>query len=212
MDLSKIRNNYLLHQLTEEEIGNDPIIFFKNWMSQALESEVMEPTAMSLSTVDTDLKPSARIVLLKGIEEGNFIFYSNYNSRKGKQINDNPFAALLFFWKELERQVRIEGYIKRISTKASDEYFNSRPIESRIGSIVSNQSEIIINREYLEDLFRAKKQEYNSTDNIKRPDNWGGYALYPQLIEFWQGRDSRLHDRIQFRLKDSEWIKERLAP
>ncbi|MGE5383469.1 MAG: pyridoxamine 5'-phosphate oxidase [Omnitrophica WOR_2 bacterium] len=212
MNLSKIRNNYLLHQLTEEEVGNDPIIFFEKWMLQALESKVLEPTAMALSTVDADLKPSARIILLKGVEDGNFIFYTNYNSRKGKQINNNPSAALLFFWKELERQVRIEGYIKRISTKASDDYFKSRPFESRIGSIVSNQSEVINNREYLETLFKEKIEKYNSTDDIKRPDNWGGYALYPQLIEFWQGRASRLHDRIQFRLKDSVWVKERLAP
>jgi pyridoxamine 5'-phosphate oxidase len=212
MNLSKIRNNYLLHQLTEEEVGNDPIIFFEKWMLQALESKVLEPTAMALSTVDADLKPSARIILLKGVEDGNFVFYTNYNSRKGKQIASNPSAALLFFWKELERQVRIEGYIKRISTKASDDYFKSRPFESRIGSIVSNQSEVINNREYLETLFKEKIERYNSTDDIKRPDNWGGYALYPQLIEFWQGRASRLHDRIQFRLKDSVWVKERLAP
>lgn len=212
MNLSKIRNNYLLHQLTEEEVGNDPIIFFEKWMLQALESKVLEPTAMALSTVDADLKPSARIILLKGVEDSNFIFYTNYNSRKGKQIASNPSAALLFFWKELERQVRIEGYIKRISTKASDDYFKSRPFESRIGSIVSNQSEVINNREYLETLFKEKIEKYNSTDDIKRPDNWGGYALYPQLIEFWQGRASRLHDRIQFRLKDSVWVKERLAP
>lgn len=212
MNLAEIRKSYLLHQLTEDETGYDPVAFFIRWLNEALEAKSEEPTAMVLSTVDEHCRPSSRVVLLKGCEEGEFRFFSNYNSKKGKQLKKNPHASLLFFWKELERQVRIEGNITRLSSDASDEYFNSRPEESRLGAIVSPQSEVIESRNYLENLFLTKGEELSEGGTLVRPSHWGGYSLKPELMEFWQGRASRLHDRIQFRLDNNKWIRERLAP
>lgn len=212
MNLADIRKSYLLHQLDEQEAGKDPISFFLRWLSEAIDAKADEPTAMVLSTVNTDCKPSSRVVLLKGCEEGEFRFFTNYESRKGKDLAGNPFGSLLFFWKELERQVRIEGIIQKMSDEASDDYFNTRPFESRVGAIVSPQSNVIENREYLEKLFLTKSEEYTDASKLKRPSHWGGYALQPQVIEFWQGRASRLHDRIRFRLEGGIWIRERLAP
>lgn len=212
MNLAEIRKSYLLHRLTEEEAGNDPIAFFLRWLSESIEAKADEPTAMVLSTVDENCRPSSRVVLLKGCEEGEFKFFTNYNSKKGNHLSKNPNASLLFFWKELERQIRIEGSISIISEDASDEYFNTRPAESRLGAIVSPQSQVIESREYLENLFLVKSKESGENGILKRPPHWGGYSLKPELIEFWQGRASRLHDRIQFRLVSNEWVKERLAP
>ena len=212
MNLAEIRKSYLLHQLTEKEAGDDPIAFFLRWLNESIEAKSEEPTAMVLSTVDGKCRPSSRVVLLKGCEEGEFRFFSNYNSRKGKHLRKNPYASLLFFWKELERQVRVEGTVSVIPGKDSEEYFNSRPAESRLGAIVSPQSEVIEGREYLENLFLTKSEELGESGTLVRPAHWGGYSLKPDLIEFWQGRASRLHDRIQFRLVNNVWVKERLAP
>jgi len=212
MNLSEIRKNYLIHQLNEEEAGADPIPFFLKWLAQAIESEVPEPTAMILSTISASYKPSSRVVLLKGVEGSEFRFFTNYNSAKGADISKNPVGALLFFWKELERQVRIEGDIEKISPEESDAYFNTRPIESRIGAIISPQSMVVENRAYLENLFTIQSELIKSEATLKRPQHWGGYALKPELIEFWQGRASRLHDRIRFKWVNNNWIKERLAP
>jgi pyridoxamine 5'-phosphate oxidase len=212
MNLAEIRKSYMLHRLTEEDAGNDPIAFFLQWLSESIESQADEPTAMVLSTVDDSCRPSSRVVLLKGCEEGEFRFFTNYNSRKGKQLSKNPNASLLFFWKELERQIRIEGSISILSEEVSDEYFNSRPAESRLGAIVSPQSQVIESREHLESQFLAKSEEVGEKGTLTRPSHWGGYSLKPSLIEFWQGRASRLHDRIQFRLVKDVWVKERLAP
>lgn len=212
MKISEIRNNYLLHQLEEDEIGNDPIRFFTQWLSEAIEAKVIEPTAMVLSTVSKDCRPSSRVVLLKGCEEGEFRFFTNYSSAKGQQIDNHPIGSLVFHWRELERQVRIEGAIIKLSAELSDEYFDSRPLESRIGASISPQSEVIESREFLERLFQIKGAEIRASGSITRPVNWGGYALKPDLIEFWQGRASRLHDRLRFRLIGNEWFRERLAP
>jgi pyridoxamine 5'-phosphate oxidase len=212
MNLSEIRKNYILHQLNEEETGSNPVEFFQKWLTQAIVSEVHEPTAMVLSTISADNKPRSRVVLLKGLQDDSFIFYTNYESAKGKEIKNNPAGALLFFWKELERQVRIEGHIEKVSSEESDRYFNSRPLESRIGAIISPQSMVVENRAYLESLFISQSERILSEEDIKRPQHWGGYSLKPELIEFWQGRASRLHDRIRFRLVNGQWEKERLAP
>lgn len=212
MDISSIRNHYLLHALNETETGDDPVKFFIKWMSQAIEAQVAQPTATVLSTINKECRPSSRVVLLKGIENGAFLFFTNYNSDKGTQISNNPAGAMVFFWNELERQVRIEGHIQKIPTADSDRYFDNRPFESKIGAVVSPQSKVIENRAYLESLFDARLKTYNSDNILTRPDYWGGYALMPDTIEFWQGRASRLHDRIRFRLKDHLWIRERLAP
>ena len=212
MNISEIRNNYLLHQLTEENAGADPIALFLKWLAEAIDSQVPEPTALVLSTVGENCKPSSRVVLLKGCEEGEFRFFTNYQSSKGRQIEKRPFGSMVFHWKELERQVRIEGTINKLSSPESDEYFDSRPIESRIGAIVSPQSEVIESRDVIERMFEMKVKELGGSELIQRPEHWGGYALKPDIIEFWQGRASRMHDRLRFRLDSGQWIRERLAP
>jgi len=211
-DLGAIRKDYRLQSLLEKDVDANPIKQFEKWFQQAMNSGIEEPNAMTLATCTTNGKPSARIVLLKGIKENGFVFFTNYNSKKGKQIHDNPFACLVFLWKELERQVRIEGEIKKISEQESDEYFATRPIESRIGAWSSPQSEVIKNREILEKNVSAYTNKFQS-QNIPRPSYWGGYILKPTLIEFWQGRTGRLHDRLQYTIgKNGSWIIERLAP
>lgn len=212
MNISDIRKNYMLHQLNEEDAGNDPVQFFIKWLGEAINAEAGEPTAMVLSTVDKHCRPSSRIVLLKGCEEGEFRFFTNYESSKGRQLAENPNASLVFFWKELERQVRVEGSVKKLPAELSDAYYNSRPLESRIGAWISPQSSVIDSREYLEKLYVLKRTEIETGMELLRPAHWGGYALIPTMIEFWQGRASRLHDRIRFRLVKENWVKERLAP
>ncbi len=212
MNIAEIRRNYKLHQLDEEDAGNDPITFFEKWLQNAMDAKLPECTAMMLSTSDEKGRPTSRVVLLKGIVNNSFRFFSNYNSLKGKQINKNPYGALLFFWPELERQVRITGKIEKISEEESDQYFNSRPVESRISSVISPQSEVIPDRDYLEKLILSKKEEMERGTEIIRPSHWGGYDLKPGSIEFWQGRESRLHDRILFLNVRNKWIRERLAP
>ncbi|MEJ5262223.1 MAG: pyridoxamine 5'-phosphate oxidase [Ignavibacterium sp.] len=207
--LINLRKSYEKGELIESKINPNPFKQFENWFEEVLKSNIYEPNAMILATA-LDNKPSARVVLLKGFDETGFKFYTNYLSRKGKQISSNPNAALLFYWMELERQVRIEGKIQKLSREESLEYFNSRPLESRLGALASNQSEVIPDREYLEKKFNQMKDLYG--ENPPMPENWGGYKLIPDLFEFWQGRPNRLHDRIVYERHESNWKIYRLSP
>jgi pyridoxamine 5'-phosphate oxidase len=209
-DLSKIRNEYLQGELDIENVLPDPFQQFGVWMDQAVLSGIEEPTAMTLATVSREGMPSARMVLLKGFDENGFIFFTNYESRKGQEIAKNHRVALVFYWKELERQVRIEGFVLKTSGKESDDYFDSRPPESQVSAIISPQSAVIPDRQYLINL-RNEYMDNHSGEN-KRPGYWGGYQVIPEMIEFWQGRENRLHDRIRYSRKGGEWIIERLAP
>ena len=209
--IADIRKDYKLASFDETDAAANPINQFTNWWNDATKSNIDEVNAMTLATVTPKNTPSARIVLLKGYDEKGFVFFSNYLSDKGKELSNNPTAALVFFWKELERQVRIEGVVEKVSEQESDEYFNSRPASSRIGAWASHQSAIIEYRQVIEQNVE-KYTEAVGGDNIPRPDHWGGYRVMPTLIEFWQGRSSRLHDRIQYRKVEQAWIKERLAP
>lgn len=211
MDLSDLRRDFALKTLDENDVLPDPYAQFEVWFQEAVESKALEPNAMNLSTVGKDMKPSSRTVLLKQVKAEGFIFFTNYESRKARQIEENPYGALTFVWNELERQIRIEGLIKKISPKDSDAYFERRPQASKLGAWASPQSGWIPNRKYLEDLMKEFENEFKDKE-VKRPDNWGGYVLKPDLIEFWQGRPNRLHDRIQYTLKRGLWNIERLAP
>jgi pyridoxamine 5'-phosphate oxidase len=211
-DLSGIRKEYRLQSLMEKDIDADPVKQFEKWWQHANESNIDEVNAMTLATSTHEGKPSARIVLLKEIKEDGFVFFTNYESKKGKQLHENPFAALVFFWKELERQIRIEGKIVKLSEKESDDYFSKRPLESRIGAWSSPQSEVIKDRETLERNVADYTEKFQA-QSIPRPANWGGFIVKPNLIEFWQGRPGRLHDRIQYLSNEKNlWIIERLAP
>jgi len=209
--IRKLREDYSLSTLDENDVHVDPIEQFKIWLDESLKAMLPEPNAMTLSTVDSDQKPHSRIVLLKGIEKNGFIFYTNYKSDKGRDIESNPNVSLCFLWKELERQVRIEGIAKKISSEASEEYFVSRPVKSQIGALASEQSSVIENRAILEEKFEALTKLY-STGHVPMPDHWGGYVVEPTSIEFWQGRRSRLHDRIKYEKEKKNWIIKRLAP
>lgn len=211
-DIADIRNEYQLAALDEVTVGDDPIAFFTQWFIEAQKAEVDEVNAMALATCSPENIPHTRIVLLKGLEEDEFVFYTNYNSSKGKDIEHNPNVSLLFFWKELERQVRIQGIATKIPAEKSEEYFHSRPTGSQVGAWASSQSTIIPDRNTLDDNYTRLEQEYMGK-RIPRPDHWGGYAVKPVSIEFWQGRISRLHDRILFtRQQETGWNKVRLAP
>jgi pyridoxamine 5'-phosphate oxidase len=210
-NLRMLRKEYSLSTLDKRTTASDPIEQFQKWFLQAIQAEIDEPNAMILATVSADHKPSARIVLLKDIEKGGFVFYTNFSSRKGLQLMTNHAAALVFFWPALERQVRIEGAISVIDDKTASEYFRQRPRESQVSAIISPQSQPIPSRKYLEQL-REYFLSANSDDPLERPSNWGGYVLIPNRVEFWQGRPNRLHDRIQYILTGDSWKKERLAP
>lgn len=209
--IASLRKSYVLNELLEQNVSDSPVSQFKLWFKDALESEIIEPNAMVLSTVK-DGKPSARVVLLKGFDESGFSFFTNYNSHKAKDINQNPFAALTFFWDVIERQVRIEGQIEKLSAEESDTYFWSRPRESQIGAWVSEQSTVIEGREVLDQSLDFYIKKFTDLEIIPRPAHWGGFLLRPSAIEFWQGRESRLHDRILFSNSSGIWKISRLSP
>lgn len=211
-DLAQIRKEYSLNELDEKSISASPFGQFEKWFNEALSAKVLEPNAMNLATITGNNRPSSRIVLLKGFNESGFSFYTNYQSTKGKELEQTPFCALNFFWPELERQIRIEGSVERVTKEQSDEYFGSRPRESQIGAWASPQSSLIASRTILEERYETVKKKFEGQNSIMRPNQWGGYMVKPFLMEFWQGRPSRLHDRIQYTLIDDKWKVSRLAP
>lgn len=198
--------------LDEAHTGNDPFVFFKKWFLEAVNTGILEPNAMVLSTIGLNQAPQSRVVLLKGVENEQFVFFTNYRSDKGREIEQNPLVSLNFNWLELERQIRIEGKAFKLSSEESDEYFYSRPKGSRIGAWVSEQSSVIKDRKVLDDKLK-ELEDYYQDKEVPRPEWWGGYAVQAMAIEFWQGRPNRLHDRIRFRRTEHErWITERLSP
>jgi pyridoxamine 5'-phosphate oxidase len=209
-DLAGVRNEYSLKTLEESTVDRDPMKQFGLWMAEAIHAQVPEPTAMSMATVDARGRPSSRIVLLKGLDPRGFVFYTNYASRKGRDLAANPAAALTFLWKELERQVRIEGVTEKVTPAESDEYFATRPLGSRIGAWASPQSDAIASRQWLEERWAELGRQHG--ENPPRPPHWGGYRLLPDYIEFWQGRRSRLHDRIVYKREGGGWKTSRVAP
>jgi len=213
MDISHLREQYKLASLSKKDVRASPIEQFKIWMEAAIASASPEPNAMSLATVDKDGKPSARIVLLKEITDEGFIFYTNYKSKKANDMQSNAHVAMVFNWLELQRQVRITGVISKISREHSEKYFHSRPRKSQLGAIVSEQSKQIDSRKVLEDKLEEITAHFEGIETIPIPDNWGGYLVSPQTIEFWQGRRSRLHDRIQYsKVESGKWEIQRLCP
>ncbi|MBL7690405.1 MAG: pyridoxamine 5'-phosphate oxidase [Flavipsychrobacter sp.] len=211
MNIADIRMDYMLAALDEETAGTDPIAFFSKWFKEVESAKITEINAMTLATADAQNRPHARIVLLKGLDDRGFVFFTNYDSAKGRHIAENPNVSLLFFWKELERQVRIDGRIEKVPAEESDIYFHSRPEGSRLGAWASPQSKEIPHRNILE-LNYAKYEAEFSGISIPRPEHWGGYIVIPERIEFWQGRSSRMHDRILFKRDGASWYRCRLAP
>ncbi|MFN7118804.1 MAG: pyridoxamine 5'-phosphate oxidase [Saprospiraceae bacterium] len=212
-NIENLRQDYRLASLDISDVAANPIEQFKKWFAEALEAQLPEPNAMTLATATPDGKPTLRVVLLKSFDYNGFVFYTNYNSRKGKELATNPHAALSFLWLELERQVRIEGTIEKVSAEESTVYFQSRPKGSQIGAWASPQSTVIPNRNVLEDTVAALNQRYENEPVLPRPEYWGGYVVKPTLVEFWQGRSNRLHDRLQYTWQsDQTWKIERLAP
>lgn len=209
--ISDLRRDYRQQALLETEVNANPILQFQSWFEQAIQAELPEPNAMTLATVSADSQPSARMVLLKGVDQQGFVFYTNYLSRKGQDLAQRPWAALVFWWAELERQVRIEGKVAKVSASETDAYFESRPRGSQLGAWASDQSQVIGDRDILDQRLQALEQKYQNQP-IPRPPHWGGYRVTPHLIEFWQGRTSRLHDRLCYRYINQEWILERLSP
>lgn len=209
--IQNLRQEYKTASLSETDVSNDPIAQFDIWFHNAVDANIYEPNVMTLATATPQGKPSARIVLLKGYDKNGFSFYTNYLSKKGKELKKNPYASLVFFWPELERQVRIDGKVEKLDKETSEAYFHTRPKGSQIGAIVSPQSQIISDRNSLEKKVLELSDEYGDKE-IPKPAHWGGYSVKPTLIEFWQGRPSRLHDRIVYELKNNLWIKNRLAP
>jgi pyridoxamine 5'-phosphate oxidase len=211
MSIADIRKDYQLKSLSELEVNNNPFSQFSSWWDEAVQSEIDEVNAMTLSTITNEGRPSSRIVLLKGFDSKGFVFFSNYNSSKAQQISSNSHVSLLFFWKELERQIRIDGVCSKVSAEESDAYFHSRPIGSRLGAWASPQSEKIQDREVLVQRLASVTQEFG-LENVPRPPHWGGYQVVPTRIEFWQGRSNRLHDRILYEQQELSWQISRLAP
>ncbi len=210
--LAEMREDYRLRSLDISDVNEDPIQQFQSWMNEAVASEIREPNAMTLATATADGKPSARVVLLKGIQEEGFVFYTNYESHKAQEMESNPQVALVFNWLDLQRQIRIEGKVEKQSKMASEAYFQSRPRGSQVGAWVSPQSKVIEDRKMLDERVAEVKERFEGEEVLPIPEFWGGYLVRPEAIEFWQGRSSRLHDRIRYRLRDGQWIRERLAP
>lgn len=211
IDISDLRREFTLKALDEGHALPDPLSLFELWLREAIEAGALEPNAMCLSTVANDMRPSSRVVLLKQVGADGLVFFTNYESRKAVELDQNPFCALSFVWHELERQVRIEGEAKRLPPQESDRYFESRPQSSKLGAWASPQSKVVAGREYLETRLRYFDEMYRGKQ-IPRPGNWGGYIVKPSLFEFWQGRPGRLHDRIRYTLNTSVWDVSRLAP
>lgn len=210
--LHDIRKDYTKQVLNEEAVAKEPIQQLELWLNEAINAEVQEPTAMTLATCTSDGKPSARIVLLKELNKDGLVFFTNYDSHKASDILQNPYCAVVLFWPDLERQIRAEGIAEKATAEQSDSYFESRPQLSKLGAWASPQSKVIPNRQYIEQLMVDFEKQLEGKE-IQRPANWGGYIIKPTLVEFWQGRASRLHDRIQYRLNNAkEWVIERLAP
>lgn len=210
-DLSALRINYSVGSLDERDADPNPFVMFQAWLDRAFAENLPEPNAMTLATAALDGKPSARIVLLRGADENGLVFFTNYSGRKGKELRDNPFAALVFFWQPLHRQIRIEGRVQRISAPESDAYFASRPRGSQLSSAASPQSQVIPDREFLEARVRELDAKY--PNQVLRPAQWGGYRVVPDVFEFWQGRENRMHDRLRYtRGVNNTWKIERLAP
>lgn len=210
-DLSHMREAYLLGSLDIDSCHPDPFVQFDHWFHQALDAGIFEPNAMTLATVGANSQPSVRTVLLKSFSHDGFIFYTNYESRKGREIAANEHIALLFWWREQQRQVRLEGMVSKLGREEAEAYFHVRPVDSQLAATASPQSQIIPGRDYLEDKVRELEAHYRDKE-VPLPANWGGYLVKPALFEFWQGRESRLHDRIEYLLRDGAWIRHRLAP
>lgn len=209
--LAELRQEYSLGALTKAEVDSDPVRQFQRWLDEAIKAELPEPNALTLATADRTGRPFARVVLLKDCDADGFVFYTNYRSDKGQQLAENPHAAMVFLWLELERQVRVEGIVSKISPAESEAYFHTRPRESRLGALASRQSQVVASRQVLEERYQQLAAQYD--DNIPMPNQWGGYRLKPEMLEFWQGRHGRMHDRLRYRLrKEGEWLLERLEP
>lgn len=211
-NIDAIRRDYMLRSLSQTDMDSNPIDMFSKWFDEAVTAAIPDVNAMSLATCGNDGQPTSRVVLLKGVENDGFVFYTNYESAKGQQMMENNRVGLCFYWTELERQVRIDGVVEKVSREASEKYFKSRPYESQVGAWASHQSEIVQSREQLEAQFKDMLQEYPETKDVPLPTFWGGYIVKPTRFEFWQGRASRLHDRFEYALNEQEWVLSRLSP